>query len=98
GDEQVRHLRQVVDQRPALGVFAEKERHLQLGGTLARQEEDFLEPDHGAVLIGNLDADRVLAWNRRNDADTRHFEIQSQVTGERRYRVDAQTGFEGHFV
>src|SRR5207244_682010 len=35
GDEQVRHLRQVVNQRPAFGVFAQEQRELRLGRLFA---------------------------------------------------------------
>ena len=50
----------------------------------------------GAVLVGDLDADGVLAGDRRHDAHARHPQVQGHVVGQRRDLVEAQAGFQGH--
>ena len=58
----------------------------------------FLEPDDGPVLVGDLDADGVLARNRRDDADARHLQVQGEVVGQAGDLVDAQAGLQGDLV
>ena len=50
------------------------------------------------MLVGNLDADRVLARDGRDDADAGHFQIHGQVVGQARDLVEPQAGFQGNFV
>ena len=67
GDEQVRHLREVGADRLAGDVLAEP--HGQRRPVLGRLLEDVAESDDPPVQVGDLDADGLLAGDRREDAD-----------------------------
>ena len=71
---------------------------LRLGAFGVAGEEHFLQAHVGPVLVGHLDADGVLAGDRRDDADARHAQIQGEVVGEVRDLVDAQAGLQGDLV
>src|SRR5262249_12872335 len=98
GNEQVGHLGQVVDQRPALGVLAQKERHLHLGDFLAGGGDDLLEPDGCAVRVGELDRGGVLAGDRGDDSYARYAQVQGDVVCQARDLVEAQAGLQGDLV
>ena len=67
GHEQVRHLRQVGADRLAGHVLAQP--HRQRRPVLRRLLEDVAEAHDPAVRVGHLHADRLLAGDRREDAD-----------------------------
>ena len=52
------------------------------------------QPDHVAVVVGHLDADRRLARDRRHDPDARHGQGDRQVVGQAHDLRDAQAGLE----
>ena len=66
-DEQVRHLRQVGADRLAGDVLAQPDRERR--PVLGRVLVDVAEAHDPAVLVGDLDADGLLAGDRREDAD-----------------------------
>jgi hypothetical protein len=66
-DEQVRHLRQVGADRAAGDVLAEPDG--QRRPVLRRLLEDVAEVDDPAPRVRDLDADRLLARDRREDPD-----------------------------
>ena len=95
----MRHLGQVVDERPAFGVLAEEERQLGLRRLRAAVAAiSSLSRTVWRMLVGHLDADGVLARKRRDDADARHLQVQREVVGEGRDLVEAQAGFQGDLV
>ena len=67
GHEQVRHLGQVGTDRPAADVLAQP--HRQRRPVRRRLLQDVAEVDDAPARVGNLDADRLLAWDRGQDAD-----------------------------
>ena len=96
GDEQVRHVGQIVDQRLALAVLAEEERHLaswraccaalrmtSFSRTTARCSLGISMP---TVFLPGIGATmRTLGT----------FEVQGQVVGRARDLVEAHAGFQG---
>ena len=67
GDEQVGHLRQVGADRPAGDVLAEPDG--QRRPVLGRLLEDVAEVDDPPPGVRDLDPDRLLAGDRREDPD-----------------------------
>ena len=81
GDQQVRHRRQVADERLAVDGLAERERQLRLRALVGVGLEQLAQRDLLAVRIRNLDADRRLA----GDAIDQHrlgLHRQAEVVGE----------------
>ncbi len=68
GDEQVRHAREVDDDRFAADVLAERQGQLRLARVVFLRIEDFAEADDLAALVRNLEADDGFARNHLDDA------------------------------
>ena len=83
GDEQMRHLAEIAENRPAGDVFAERHperRHL---SAIGQGVEDLANRDDRDGLIGNLDPDRRLAGNRCFDAHAGRGQRERDVVGQR---------------
>ena len=81
GDEHVRHLREVGPDRVAVDPLAEP------GDAAARSSAgrpgvDVAEADHAAALVRDLDADRLFARDRRQDADVGRGQRVGEVVAE----------------
>ena len=85
GDQHVRHLSQVVYEGPAAGVLAQKQRQRHLLSHRARQGHQLFEPNLLLVQVGHLDADRVLAGERGDHANTRGTQGTGDVVRQRRH-------------
>ena len=73
-DQEVRHACEVGPHGVAGDVLAEPDRQRRAARALAvllgqLAAEDVAEVDHAVALVGHLDADRLLARDRRKDAD-----------------------------
>ena len=88
------HLGEVEDQRHALGVLAQEQRDAALVESVLHPGDHVAQPDHVAVVVGHLDADRRLAGDRRDDPDARHRQGDRQVVGQADDLRDAQAGLE----
>ncbi len=93
-DQEVRHLRQIDDQRPPAHVFAQEQRNPHLLDRVGARFDQFAEANENLFLIRHFHADRVLARNRRDKADGRNAERNRQVVGERRDFREPQAGFQ----
>ena len=98
GDEQMRHFRQVVNERPAFGIFAKEQWELGLGHFLANRLDHLFQADRCSIFVGYLNADRILARNRRDDAHTGNLQIERQIVGQPGHLVNPQAGFQGHLI
>src|SRR3954447_23172540 len=76
-DQGVGHLLEVGPDRAAGDVLAEPGD--QRGGSLWAAAVDVAEADEAAPLVRDLDADRLLAGDRRQDADVRRGQRVGQV-------------------
>ena len=74
---------QVGDQRLAAGVLAEEQRDRHLAHRVGRELHQLLEADFFLLLVGHFDADRVLAGDRRDDADGLGLQGALDVVGQR---------------
>ena len=65
-------------------------------GRVARLDagDHLAQPDHVAVVVGHLDADRRLARNRRHDPHARHRQGDRQVVGQAHDPRDPQARLE----
>ena len=77
-DQQVRHPREVLDDRLARHVLAEVERD-RLVVRAAEHLEQLAHHDHLALVVRHLDAHGVAARNRRDDADRDRVQGCGQV-------------------
>ena len=86
GDQQVRGGGEIDHLRLAGDVLAEGDGNAvgQRPGRRAEilQTDQIAEPDYGAVAVRHLDADRVLARDRRHDAHPRGGQPQRDVVGQ----------------
>ena len=73
GHQHMRHLRQVGHDRLALDVLAEPDDHRVMVGHRGVRAEDVAEADDLFVGVGDLHADRALAWDHGEDADIGGF-------------------------
>ena len=98
GDEQVRHLGQVVDDLAALEVAADG--HRQGAARLLKplRLDQLAQQYHARPRVRDLDTDRRLARNRRHDAQRLRPHRQRQVVGERRDSPDLDAGAGRDFV
>ena len=96
GHEQVRHLREVRADRPARDVLAEP--HRQRRPVRRRVLEDVAEVDDPPARVGDLDADRLLARDRREDADVGGGERVREVVLELGDLRDLDAGREAQLV
>ena len=94
GDEHVRHRREVGDKLLAGGVLAEEERQFALGVPPGGRLDDLAEGDAGGAAVRHLDADRLLAGNRRLDAERLRVQRAHQVVGDVRDGRVADAGRE----
>ena len=89
---------QIDRQRLAADVLAQEERNPHLLDLAVGLFDHFAEPDDLPLLVGHFDADRVLAGNRRDDADAGHAQGDRQVVGQAGDLRQPQAGFELDFV
>jgi len=68
GDQEMRHLREVCGVGIAFDVFAERQSKAGFGLPEGVVSDDLLQVDRLAHRVRNLDADRALAGDRRDDA------------------------------
>lgn len=97
GDEQVRHLGEVDREGVTADVLTEENRDphfLDVGGASLDQ---LAEADHDPFVVGDLDADGVLAGDRRDDADRRDAQRDREVVLEGGDLGDAESRFEFEF-
>ena len=69
GDQQVRHLAHVDDERLTADVFAEENGNSFAFKILATRLNKLFEADHHAHIVGNFHPDGVSPCNRSDDAD-----------------------------
>ena len=69
GNEAVRHLGEVGDDRLAVNVFAQRQRKFGRRALPVVGFQDFAQGDLHLGRVGDLDPHRVLARNRREDVD-----------------------------
>ena len=94
GHQKVGHFGQVVHERHALGVLAQEQRDAAVVESPVHPRDDIAQPDHVAVVVGHLDADRRLARDRCDDPDARDRQGDRQVVGQADDLRDAQAGLE----
>ena len=83
GDQEVRQLREVRDDRPAGDVLSERDGQLRGRGLELRALGDVADRDEADREIGDLDPDDALAGNRRLDPKRPRGEGEREVVGER---------------
>ena len=81
GDQQMRHRREVADERLAVDGLAERERQLRLRAPVGVRLEQLAQRNLFAVRVGNLDADGGLAGNAI-DQHRLGLHRQAEVVGE----------------
>ena len=95
-DEKVRHLGEVRDDKLALDVFSNSDRHRVPRGDGGGRSQHIAEGDDIAVGVGNLDADGGLTGNRREESDLvrrdRVFDVARQ--GGNPFDLDALREFD----
>ena len=94
GDEQVGHLREVGDDVAALDVLADAHDHRVGVLVCDLAAQDVAEADLLAVGVGDLDADRGLAGDRREDPHVGARDGVRDVLRERRDALDLDAGAE----
>ena len=82
GDEQVRHLGQVGDDRLAVDVLAECERNLGLGFFPLGRVDDVAEEHLGLDAVRHLDADGAAAGDGGEDVDVLGLDGGGDVVGQ----------------
>ena len=82
GDQAVRHLREVGDDRVADDVLAEAHRQLRRGVVVDLRAEDLRQPDRLALRVRQLERHRRLARDRLDDADADQAQRARQVLRE----------------
>ena len=82
GDEQVRHLGQVGDDRLAVDVLAECERNLGLGIFPLGRVDDVAEEHLGLDAVRHLDADGAAAGDGGEDVDVLGLDGGGDVVGQ----------------
>ncbi|MCY1412398.1 hypothetical protein D9M71_278010 [compost metagenome] len=82
GHQQVRHLRQVGDDRPAADIMAKRQRHGGFVLVVLRAHQHFGEAHHLPVFVGNLDTDGGLARNHFDHPHTDHRQRARQILGQ----------------
>ena len=98
GDQQVRQRGQVDGQRIAGHVFAQEQRHFHLLGFAVALFDHFAQAHDLPHFVGHLDADRVLAGDRRDDAHAGHAQCNGQIVGQAGDFGQPQAGFQLDFV
>ena len=96
GDQQVRHLRQVGADRAARDVLAQPDR--QRRPVRRRGLEDVAQVHDPAARVGDLDADRLLAGDRRQDADVGRGQRVGEVVLELGDLADLDAGRQPQLV
>ena len=96
GHQQVRHLGQVGADRAARDVLAQP--HRQRRPVLRRRLEDVAEVHDPAARVRDLDADRLLARDRRQDADVGRGQRVREVVLELRDLADLDARREPQLV
>src|SRR5205823_10552699 len=79
GDEQVRHLREIRDDRVAVNVFAERQRDASPGAAPFLGFEQITNDHLRLNEVGNFKADGAFAGNGREDVDALGFERGGDV-------------------
>ena len=83
GDQEVRQLREVRDDRPAGDVLSERNGQLRRRSLELRALGDVADRDEADREVGDLDPDDALAGNRRLDPKGPRGEGEREVVGER---------------
>ena len=96
-DQQVRHLREVGDDRPALQILAQRDRERRARRRVIGMLHDLAECHHLGIRIRHLDPDGALAGNRRDDADAVGAHREREVVRERRELPDLHARGGLHF-
>ena len=96
GDQQVRHLRQIGADRAAGDVLAEPDR--QRRPVRRRALEDIAEVHDPPARVWNLDADRLLAGDRREDPDVGRRQRVREVVLQLRDLRDLRSGREPQLI
>jgi hypothetical protein len=94
GDQQVRQTGQIDHHRVAGHVLAQVERDPHLQRLAVGLFHDLAEPDQLPLAVGDLDADGVLAGNRRDDPHAGHPQRDGQVVGQRGDFAQSQAGLQ----
>ena len=92
GDEQVRHLGQIGDDRTALEILAERDRQRRANVLELARLDQLAECHYLGGRIRDFDTNRAPPRNRRDDADALRAHRQRQVVGEIRDLADFDSG------
>ena len=84
GDEQVRHFREVGDDRMAVNVLAQRERNARLGVAPFVGLEQVAHDDLGLDRVRHFDADGAFAGHGREDVDALGLERGGDVVARAR--------------
>ena len=84
-DQQVRHLRQVDGHRPPADILAQEEWNPHRLGFFRAAFDQLPQPHHDAVLVRDLNTDRILSGNRRDNSHGRDTQCDRQVIGKARH-------------
>ena len=92
GDEQVRHFREVSDDRMAIDILAQRERDAGLGFAPFFGFEEVAHDDFGLDGIRHLDTDGTFAGHGREDVDAFGLQRGGDVVVERGDFLEADAG------
>ena len=98
GDQEVRHARQVPDQRVAGGVLAEEEGQAHPLRRVLGRQDDLLQAHDLAVHVRHFNADGVFVGQRRHDPDARGLQRDGDVVRQADDLADLDPRRQGQFV
>ena len=97
-DQKVRQRGQVGNHRSTHGIGAQEQRDFHFGNLLFRLLNHLTQANNLSSLIGDFDADTVLARDRCDDTHARHPHRNGQVIRQRGDFLQTQAGGEVNFV